>query len=174
MLYSGVNQVLSNTLLARQAEFFSGRVGEALNLLLPPVLQDIAFAKDKRQGLGHFVYQTPLWSLGVPDSCGYIGLNYCQIDAVPVMAKWGVCVPKECGIQDVMTAIFPPVTKKLAERIKGRCGPMNADKALFFTTEPISAGAWATLMVLLVLLLTVLGATVIDCVSVCVCICVCV
>lgn len=66
---------------------------QGLSLLLPSVLQDLAFAKDKRQGLGHFVEQPPLWSLGVPDSCGYIGLDYCQVDTVPIFAKWGVwCV----------------------------------------------------------------------------------
>ena len=54
------------------------------------MLQDLAFAKDKRQGLAHFIEQPPLWSLGVPDSCGYIGLDYCQVDTVPIFAKWGV------------------------------------------------------------------------------------
>lgn len=72
---------------------------QGLNLLLPSVLEDLAFAKDKRAGLGHFVHQVPLWSMGVPDSCGYIGMHYCQVDAVPIFAKWGVCVPQECTIQ---------------------------------------------------------------------------
>lgn len=72
---------------------------KGLNLLLPSVLEDLAFAKDKREGLGKFVYQTPLWSLGVPDSCGYIDMHYCQIDAVPIFAKWGVCVPEQCTIE---------------------------------------------------------------------------
>lgn len=63
------------------------------------MLEDLAFAKDKREGLGKFVYQTPLWSLGVPDSCGYIDMHYCQIDAVPIFAKWGVCVPEQCTIE---------------------------------------------------------------------------
>jgi hypothetical protein len=160
--HPGANLVLQNTLLARQAEFFSGRVSEGLNLILPPVLKDIAFATDKRVGMGEFLYQAPLWSLGVPDSCGYIGLNYCQIDAVPVFAKWGVCVPAECTAQDIMTAIFPPITQRLADRIKASCGPMMADKALFFTVEPISAAAWCALMLVLLLVLLALGATVLD------------
>lgn len=160
-----MNQILQDKLLARQAEFFSGRVGEGLNLLLPPVLKDLAFAKDKRKGLGDFVYEVPLWSLGDPDSCGYIGLHYCTIDAVPVFAKWGVCVPSSCGLQDVMTAIFPPATKKLAEHIKGRCGPVIADKSLFIQDGRLSTGAWMTLSLLALLLLAVALSTVIDKVS---------
>lgn len=112
--------------------------------------------------MGEFVYQVPLWSLGLPDSCGYIGLNYCQIDAVPVFAKWGVCVPSECTAQDIMTAVFPPITQRLADRIKATCGPMTADKSLFFTMEPISTAAWCALMLVLLLVLLALGATILD------------
>lgn len=97
---AGVTEALQNGTRARMAEFFSGRVNEGLSLLLPSVLQDLAFATDKRQGLGHFVHQVPLWSLGVPDSCGYLpGMHYCQVDAVPIFAKWGLCVPEACTIQ---------------------------------------------------------------------------
>lgn len=77
-------------------------------------------------------------------------------------------VPASCTIQDVFAAIFPPVTKKLAERIKGRCGPLHPERALFITREPWPAGAIATLTVLMVLLLAVLLATAIDVVSTCV------
>jgi hypothetical protein len=39
---------------------------------------------------------------------------------------------------------------------------MTADKALFFTVEPISTAAWCALMLVLLLVLLALGATVLD------------
>lgn len=61
-----------------------------------------------------------------------------------------------------MTAIFPPVTKKLAERLKGKCGPLHPERTLFVYNEPWASGAIATLTLLVFLLLAVLVSTAID------------
>jgi hypothetical protein len=64
-----------------------------------------------------------------------------------------------------MTAVFPPVTKKLAERIKGRCGPLHPERTLFVVNEIWPPGAIVTLTLLVLLLLFVLVGTGIDAVS---------
>lgn len=64
---------------------------QALNLLLPPVLNDYVFATDKRAGAARLIHEPPLFALGVPDSCAYVpGTHYCQIDVINVFVKWGV------------------------------------------------------------------------------------
>ncbi len=65
-----------------------------------------------------------------------------------------------------MSTIFPPVTKKLAERIKGRCGPLHPERTLFVVHEPWPPGAIVTLTLLVLLLLAVLVSTAIDVVRV--------
>lgn len=85
-----------------------------------------------------------------------------QVDTINVFVKWGVCVPRECGIEDVKTAIFPPITEKLADRSKGVCGPLKPGATLFVSAQPLSPAAASTLAFLALLLLAVLAATVVD------------
>lgn len=74
----GVDNLLLDATRAQQADFFSGRVKDGLNLLLPEVLRDVVFAQDKRKGIGELLHSPPLFALGVPDSCGYLpGMHYC-------------------------------------------------------------------------------------------------
>lgn len=65
-----------------------------------------------------------------------------------------------------MTAIFPPVTKKLAERLKGKCGPLHPERTLFVYKEPWAPGAIVTLTLIMLMLLAVLVSTAIDVVRV--------